>query len=81
MLFAGWIMAQNPDLVYQKFVKGYDDLDATAIGNLYTKDAALLNLYQNSEPKSFKGKTAIVKSFQEFFTYTEKENRTLKNQL
>lgn len=70
-------IAQNPDLLYQQFSKGYDDLDAVAIANLYTNDAEVMYLYANSNPQSFKGKAAILASFQSFVDYTKNEDRTV----
>lgn len=70
--------AQNPDILYQKFSKGYDNLDAKAIANLYTKDAEVLYLYKDANPNSFKGRENILTSFEEFFGYMINEKRTLK---
>lgn len=74
----GIVNAQNPDVLYQKFSMGYDSLEAEVIADLYTEDAEVLYLYQNSKPNSYKGKAAIKTSFEKFFEYTRKEKRKLK---
>lgn len=76
--YATLLTAQNPDFLYQKFSLGYDSLDAEIIADLYTEDAEVLYLYDNSNPSSFKGRPAILASFEGFFGYMEKENRVLK---
>jgi pimeloyl-ACP methyl ester carboxylesterase/ketosteroid isomerase-like protein len=58
---------QSPDMLYEKFAKGYDELNAQTIANLYTNEAELLNLYDKENPNSVKGKDDIKKYFQNFF--------------
>lgn len=78
LYYATLLTAQNPDALYQKFSLGYDSLDAKMIADLYTEDAEVMYLYDNSNPSSFKGRPAILASFEDFFGYMKKENRVLK---
>lgn len=78
LVLSFWADAQNPDLLYQKFSSGYDSLDAKVIANLYTENAEVLYLYQGAKPNSFKGRSAIQASFEDFFAYMKKEERQLK---
>lgn len=77
LLTVGLVAAQSPDILYQKFSNGYDELDAKTIANLYTKDAEVLYLYKDAQPYSFKGRSSILGSFEEFFGYMINEKRTL----
>ncbi|TRX52050.1 hypothetical protein FNH22_23030 [Fulvivirga sp. M361] len=70
--------AQSPDILYQKFSKGYDILDAALISNLYARDAELINLYKNAAPKSFKGRKAILNFFESLFNLADEESKSLK---
>ena len=70
--------AQNPDELYHQFSKAYENLDAQLIANLYSKDADLINLYQNGIPNSFKGRKAILQFFEEFFALAKMDKRALK---
>ena len=69
---------QNPDLLYEKFAKGYDALNGDNITKLYTSNAELLNLYDKENPNSVKGQNNIQKYFQNFFQMYKTENKKIQ---
>jgi pimeloyl-ACP methyl ester carboxylesterase len=69
---------QSPDFLYEKFSKGYNDLNADHIANLYTNKAELLNLYDKESPNSVKGKNEIQQYFQNFFQTYKAVNKKLQ---
>jgi pimeloyl-ACP methyl ester carboxylesterase len=69
---------QSPDLLYAKFVKGYDELNAENIAKLYTSNAELLNLYDKENPNSVKGQDEIQEYFQNFFQTHKALNKRIQ---
>ncbi len=69
---------QSPDLLYEKFSKGYDELNAEHIAKLYTSKAELLNLYDKENPNSVKGQDEIQKYFQTFFQTYKAANKKVQ---
>jgi pimeloyl-ACP methyl ester carboxylesterase len=69
---------QIPDLLYEKFAKGYDELNAESIAKLYTNKAELLNLYDKENPNSVKGQNEIQKYFQNFFQTYKAVNKKIQ---
>ena len=69
---------QSPDLLYEKFVKGYDELNAENISKLYMNKAELLNLYDKEKPNSVKGQNEIQKYFQTFFQTYKSVNKKIQ---
>jgi ketosteroid isomerase-like protein len=67
-----------PNLLYENFVKAYDELDAEKLANLYTINAEALNLYDRSNPNSLKGKEDIKKYFAKFFQAIKDNNQKLQ---
>lgn len=59
--------AEEADAIYSKFSEAYGKLDAEAVAKLYSTDAVLSYLYENSTPSSLVGRDAIRKSFVDFF--------------
>ncbi len=57
----------NPNRPYENFSKAYETLDSQILMDTYTENAALLNLYDSSNPNSIKGVVAIKNYFEEFF--------------
>ena len=58
---------ENADEIYKKFAAAYDKQDADAAANLYTSDAFLVQLYEDSLPSSIVGRDKIKQSFADFF--------------
>jgi pimeloyl-ACP methyl ester carboxylesterase len=69
---------QSPDLLYEKFAKGYDELNAENIAKLYTEKAELLNLYDKQNPNSVKGQEDIQKYFQNIFQTYKAVNKKIQ---
>jgi pimeloyl-ACP methyl ester carboxylesterase/ketosteroid isomerase-like protein len=69
---------QSPDMLYEKFAKGYDESNAQTIADLYTNEAELLNLYDKENPNSVKGKDDIKKYFQNFFQPYKAVNKKIQ---
>ena len=69
---------QSPDLLYEKFAKSYDELNAENIAKLYTNKAELLNLYDKENPNSVKGQNNIQTYFQNFFQTYKAVNKKVQ---
>lgn len=69
---------QNPDLIYEKFAQGYDELNAENIARLYTNNAEIINLYDKENPNSVKGQVEILKYFQNFILPYKKANKKIE---
>lgn len=63
---------------YLNFSKGYESFNSEMISNAYTKDAILINVYNDSEPESYKGKRKIDDFFSENLERAKTENINLK---
>ncbi|WP_109301871.1 hypothetical protein [Aquimarina sp. AU474] len=63
---------------YTTFSEGYRSLDAEMISNSYTKDALLINVYNDAEPKSFKGRKSIYNFFSENLERAKKESLNIR---
>ncbi|MBC29396.1 MAG: hypothetical protein CMH48_00985 [Muricauda sp.] len=68
----------NPNAVYEKFSEAYATLDADILLDCYTDDAALLNLYDGSNPNSIKTAVKIKDYFAKFFGRFEGSGKKLK---
>lgn len=69
---------QSPDLLYEKFARGYDELNAENIAKLYTNNAEFLNLYDKEPPNSVKGQNEIRKYFQTLFQTYKAVNKKIQ---
>ncbi|CAN5373882.1 hypothetical protein BH20ACI2_BH20ACI2_13780 [soil metagenome] len=58
---------ETADNIYKNFAEAYSKRDADAAAALYTSDAFLIYLYDDSQPTSIVGHENIQKSFAEFF--------------
>jgi pimeloyl-ACP methyl ester carboxylesterase len=67
----------SPDTLYSNFVKAYDELNAEHLTNLYTDNAEALNLYDNSNSNSLKGKQEIKEYYERFFQSIKNQNQKL----
>lgn len=67
----------DPDEPYQKFSTAYENLNATLLAEAYTEHAVLMNLYNEAEPTSFRGRSKIQDFFDELFTLARNDDRTL----
>jgi len=63
---------------YLTFSKGYESLNSEMISSSYTKDAILINVYNGSEPQSYKGRKRIEDFFSENLERAKNENVSLK---
>lgn len=68
----------NPNQVYENFAQAYLEMDADGIDRLYTKDAALLNLYDSSNPNSIRGNEEIENFFSGMFARFGKNGQKLE---
>ena len=69
--------SQSPDKLYEEFSKSYEKLDPVLLGNLYATDAVLINMYDNNEPTSLKGKAPITQFFRKLFERAQQEGTSL----
>lgn len=67
----------DPDQPYHKFSKAYESLNATLLAEAYTEKAVLMNLYEDAEPASFRGRPKIQDFFAELFTVAQNDDRSL----
>jgi len=63
---------------YLNFSKGYESFNSEMISNAYTKDAILINVYNDSEPESYRGRRKINYFFSENLERAKTENINLK---
>ena len=63
---------------YSAFSKGYESLNSEIVSSSYTKDAILINVYNDSEPESYKGRRNIDNFFSENLKRAKNENVNLK---
>jgi pimeloyl-ACP methyl ester carboxylesterase len=68
---------QSPDILYENFIKAYDDLSAEKIADLYTDKAEVLNLYDADKSNSLKGQAEVKKYYQDFFQIFKSKNQKL----
>jgi pimeloyl-ACP methyl ester carboxylesterase len=69
---------ENPDALYYKFTKAYDELNSIKLANLYIEDAEVLNLYDHSKPNSMKGRIEIENYFAKFFKSIQDNNQRIQ---
>ncbi len=69
---------EGPDHLYRSFSLGYENLDADLIADLYDEKATLINLYQDVEPTSINGQSAIWSFFSDVFKKAKQEEKKLK---
>ncbi|WP_420402053.1 hypothetical protein [Flagellimonas sp.] len=63
---------------YLTFSKGYESLNSELISSAYTTDAILINVYNDSEPESYKSRKNIGAFFAENLERAKNENVALK---
>ncbi len=68
---------KNPNEVYEKFSLAYATLNADILLECYTTDAALLNLYDASNPNSIKSAEGIKDYFAKFFKRVKNDGKKI----
>ncbi len=71
------LTAQRLEEPYLRFSSAYKTLDAELLANTYTQSATLINVYNGTEPTSFRGRARIQEFFEQLFESAKKEEKTL----
>lgn len=68
----------NPDILYQKFSKAYEQLNFVDISKLYSNNAEIINLYDEQLPNSYKGQEGIKAFYKNYFETVIRQNQRMR---